>query len=332
MACLTTAFTASAETVLLTGDLGYAPQVVGELTSGATVDAQSAMFRVANSGNPAPSTALPCDSGDLVVNRYPLQIRESPDVTLRGGLFAGEVPLAADWQDTYCNSAAIGLRDSPDAILEGFRMRRVWDALRISKDSGRFLMRGAWISESRDDCIENDYLNAGVVEDMLLDGCFAGLSMRPPKGEDRDPDSGAVVLRGVLMRMQTYLYKGEMREGPPFKVNETGPKIEVHDSIVAMADAQNVSKQRLSIGWARIGQCSGNLLLWTADAPWPEDFASPPACFRLVEGAEARAIWQEARQNWIDCHPNIARFPEDPESSVGDCTLGAYGGKYMHNR
>jgi hypothetical protein len=329
---LVAAGAAGAETVLLTGDLGYEAQVVRQLDAGSEVDAQLALFRVANSGIRQPSDAVSCDSGNLPVNRYPLQIRESPGVTLHGGLFAGEVPLMSDWQSTYCNSAAAALRSSPGAKMEYLRMRRVWDAVRMSEDSDGFVLRESWISEVRDDCIENDHLNSGVIEDMLLDGCFSGLSMRPPKGEDRSPTGGAVVLNGVLARMESYIYKGQLRHGPPFKVDEVGPLIEIHNSVIAMDDPHMVAKLRLSIGWTRIGSCSGNLLLWTADTPWPDNFAKPPACFRLVEGAEARALWHEARRNWIDCHPKISRFADDQSSTLKACDVSAYGGHFARIR
>ncbi|MDZ4096454.1 MAG: hypothetical protein U1D35_16270 [Paracoccaceae bacterium] len=268
----------------------------------------------------------------MEINRYPLQIIKSPGVTLQGGLYAGEVPLGSEWKSTYCNSAGTVLRGSPGAVVEDLRMRRVWDAVRLSEASGGFLLRGSWMSEVRDDCIENDYLNGGVIEDLLLDGCFSGLSMRPPKGEARSPNGGAVVLKGVLMRMQSYLYKDRLQQGPPFKVEEAGTRIEVYDSVIVMDNPEIVSKTRLSIGWSRIGQCSGNLLLWTSDTPWPEDFARPPACFRLMEGAQARAVWQLARKNWIDCHPRIARFAEDQASTPETCDFAAYGGHSAHNR
>lgn len=322
----------TAETVRLNGDHGYAATVVGKLAQESQVDARSALFHVANSGSAHPSSEIPCDGDGLPVNRYPLQIRESPGVTLNGGRFAGEVPLFSDWENTYCNSAGVALRGSPGAKMQNIRMRRVWDALRFTEETNSFALRSSWISEVRDDCIENDYLNGGLIEDMLLDGCFSGLSMRPPKGEERTPESGAVVLKGVLMRMQSYLYKGQLRQGPPFKVEEVGPPIEVYDSIVAMDDLNIVSGLRLRIGWTRIGACRGNLLLWTADTPWPDDFARPPACFQLVEGATARGLWQKARQNWIDCHPGILRFDDDPISVSNACDLGSYGGHVAEQR
>ena len=317
---------AGADTLRLTGDLGYVPQVIRQLPAGSQVDARAALFRVANSGTLFPTAETTCDSTELPVNPYPLQIRESPDVTLVGGLFAGEVPLMSAWLDTYCNSTGVLLRDSLGAVIEGLRMRRLWDAVRLTESSSGFILRGSWISEVRDDCIENDYLNGGVVEDMLFDGCFSGLSMRPPRGAERSAMGGPIVLRNVLLRMQSYLYKERSEQGPPFKVDETGPEIEIYDSIIAMDDRNTVSQLRLRVGWERIGKCSGNLLLWTADTPYPKKFARPPDCFRIVEGEEARALWQDARRNWIDCHPLIERFAEDQASMPLACDPDANGG------
>lgn len=318
-----------AETLVLTGDFGHQPAVVRDLPEGSVVDARSGLFRVANSGTPVPSAEAPCDGLDQPVNHYPLQIRDSPSVTLLGGLFSGEVPLTSDWESTYCNSAGIVVRDSPGATVEGVRMRRVWDAIRIGEASSGVHLRGSWISEVRDDCIENDYLIGGLVEDTLLDGCFAGLSMRPPNGKKRTPDGGPFVLRDVLMRMQGYSYKGEIQEGPPFKADEDLADIEIHDSILVMGSRDTVSQLRLKIGWTRIGNCSGNLLLWTADTPWPKKFAPPPACFEIVEGEEARAILERSRKNWIDCHPLIQRFADDPASDAAACDREAFGGVSM---
>lgn len=312
--------------VTLTGDLGLEPRVIRALPEGSEVDARTALFRVANSANPFPTADKPCDKGDLPVNPYPLQVRDSPGFTLRGGLFSGAVPLESDWEDTYCNSAGILLRDGIDGSIEAPRLRRVWDAIRITEGTSGFHLRGAWISEVRDDCIENDYLNGGLVEDSLLDGCFSGLSMRAPDGEERLATGGPFVLRGVLMRMQSYLYKAELHEGPPLKVDESQAEIEVYDSILVMEDRSPVSQSRLSIGWSRIGKCSGNLLLWTADTPWPRKFTPPPDCFQIVEGEEARALWQKARRNWIDCHPLTQRFEDDPISDTTACDPAAPGG------
>jgi hypothetical protein len=306
--------------------------VIENLREPTVVDAASALFRVANSGQEHPTAAATCKTGTLPVNPYPLQVRDSPATVVSGGRFAGEVPLDSDWEDTYCNSAAVMVRGSPDVVVEGLRMRRLWDAVRWSEGSPGFVLRGSWISEVRDDCVENDFLYGGLIEDVLLDGCFSGLSTRPPKERSRVPSESPVVLRGVLMRMQSYLYKGRLREGPPFKADADGPRIDVHDSIIVMGNPDNVSGRRVSIGWEMIGDCSGNLLLWTADTPWPEEFGRPPECFQLIEGAAARERWAAARQGWIDCHPDLVRFQDDDAPGVSGCPGSApVGSSFGHS-
>ncbi len=312
---------------LFHGDQGYAAHILRDLPAGLVVDATAATFRVASSQAPAPSKTAPCDAGPLTVNRYPLQLRDSPRTTLRGGQFEGEVSLEADWQHAYCNSAAIVLRDSPEVVLEGQRMRRVWDGVRIGEGSTGFVLRGVWLSEVRDDCIEDDFLIGGRIVDSLFDGCFSGLSLRPPNGASREAAGGPVLLRGVLMRMETYLYKGAFKQGVPLKAGAEAPALAIHDSIIAMDGPDSVSKARLSVGWSRVSACSGNLLLWMSDEPWPKAFARPPGCFRQIEGAEARAIWEAARRNWIDCHSAVGRFPDDPAADPAACDATAYGGR-----
>lgn len=322
---------ARAEIVRLDGDLGYEPQVLQDLAPGTIVDARGAVFRVANSGRPEPTAAAPCDSGELPVNRYPIQLRDSPGATFRAGLFAGEVPQSSDWESTYCNSAALALRDAPGTVIEDLRMRRVWDAVRVAESSAGFRISGIWLSDVRDDCVENDQLQGGEISDSLFDGCFSGISMRPPEDAERTAAGGPLIVRGLLMRLQSYPYKGKLKQGVPFKVDEDAPRIDIRDSVIAMDNPESVSKSRLGVGWSRLGACRNNLLLWMADTPWPRGFRRPPGCFRLISGGEARAKWQALRQNWIDCHSTGIRFSDDPRSRPSACNmtlLGSGGRRY----
>jgi hypothetical protein len=309
LGCLWAAM-ADAQGRTLVGDMGYVPTVISDISPGSLVDARQAIFRVANSRNPAPSADQPCSTGSAVTNEYPLQIKRSPGVVLLGGRFVGDIPVGSDWQDTYCNSAALTVEKSPAAVVDGVLMDHVWDGVRIGADSQGFQLKGFWISDARDDCIEDDFLQGGTIEDALLDGCFSGVSTRPPEGELRVSDGGPLVMRGVLMRMQSYLYKGRLRQGVPFKAEEGGTALEIYDSIIAMDNPDSVSRSRLSLGWKNIGNCGGNLLLWTADSPWPDNFDRPPDCFQLVEGALARKIWSAARKHWLDNHPDVTRFAD----------------------
>lgn len=332
---------APAETLVLRGDRGYTPLDLSDLPAGSTVDARQATFIVANSRNPDPSPTQGCDTGLDPVNRYPLQIRNSRSVTLDGGLFDGRVPLESDWVDTYCNSAATRFADSIGAVAKAQRMRRAWDGIRFSgpgrspgllgawlSDRRDFTIRGAWLSEMRDDCVENDDGQSGTIVDVLFDGCFAGVSLAPTQSGIR-ADRATIEFRGALIRMGSYLYKGEVRHALPIKLGDRVPRIRMVGSVIALSDDMPVGRNHLPDNWGIASDCRDNLMLWLSDQPYPDSLPAPPACFALVTGDAARQMWAEVSRNWIDCHPEVARFSDDPGSTAGNCRREFYGGQYL---
>ncbi|TPE49138.1 hypothetical protein [Amaricoccus solimangrovi] len=319
---------AAAEVIDLSGEHGYDPVVLRDLGPGSVIDARSAMFRPANSRNTNPSAEAGCEIGPLPVNAYPLRIYRAPAALLIGGTFDGEVPQASDWEHSYCNSAAIAIFDSPRMIVERARVRRAWDGARFSGASDFLVLGRSWFSEIRDDCLENDFLNDGLVEDVLFDGCFSGISMRQLPSRAADGSARTLTLLGALIRVTSYPYRGEMRTGPPIKAGAASPRLRVIDSVFAMEGNAIVSRSQLAAGWERISDCRGNLFLWMSDRPWPPGFKRPPSCFRFVQGPEARALWREVRDNWIGCHPNMRRFEDDPAPETAECDALSYGRQY----
>lgn len=319
---------AAAQAVSAGGNHDYEEFVVRDLAPGSVVDLRSASFRVANSKNSNPDEFTGCDVGPLRVNRYPLRVYRSAGVLLFGGRFDGEVPQDSDWLHTYCNSTAIGLWNSPSGQIEGQRIRRAWDGIRIIEKSPLFRVDQVWLSEVRDDCIENDFLQPGLVMDSLLDGCFSAISLRSAdEGATFDPDV-TVTLAGVLMRLQSSVYKGERRLGFPIKADNASPTLVIRDSIMAMGEDDMISVSAIGLGFDKIGDCSNNLLLWTSDEAWPSHLEKPPGCFHVLQGSQARTVWQDARQNWINCHFLSIRFPDDEESDPSKCDRSAHGGLY----
>lgn len=319
---------AAADTVRLSGDYGYDPYIAKALPPGTLIDARDARFIVANSRTADPTPEATCETGDQPVNPYPFKIYDSPGMTLWGGRFEGEVPLASDWDATYCNSTAIGIWDGPNTTLQDLRIRHAWDGIRFSRESGFFRLQSAWLSEVRDDCVENDFLKGGQIVDVLFDGCFSGVSVRPAGDRADDGSAEALTLAGALLRLESFPYKGAMKHGAPVKADTVSPRIQIYDSVFAMADGEVISRSQLATAWEKIDDCRNNVLLWTTDKPWPDKLPKPPACFRLVQGAAARDLWAKARQNWIDCHLPVPRFDDDPVPEPARCDTGFYGGEY----
>ncbi len=319
---------AGAETIALGGNHAYGKFVAREIDPGSLIDMRNSDFRVANSGNSNPDELSDCETGPLPINTYPLRVYDSKAVVLLGGRFDGEVPQSSEWVHTYCNSTAVGLWDSPYGSVEGLRARRVWDGIRFARASAFFRVDRVWLSDVRDDCIENDFLLAGMIKDSLFDGCFSVISMRSP--DDAAPDNSAtiVTLAGVLMRLQPYLYRGVVRQGFPVKGNATSPSLVIHDSVIAISGEEMINPTALSASLSKIEDCRNNLFLFTSDKAWPDKLAKPPSCFRVLQGEAARLAWQEARQNWIDCHFRAVRFADDTVAKPSRCDRTAFGGQY----
>ena len=297
--------------VVLSGEYGYRQRTVRGLRVGATIDAREALFTVANSGNTSPGADMDCAVGALPLNRYPMSIRNCPGVRFIGGRFHGEVPLTSDWEYTYCNSAALVVRDgTTNATIESVRVRRCWDGIRFADRADGFRLKGSWLSEIRDDAVENDYLVGGVIEDCLFDGCFSGISL-DPGSNDRDGTRAIVTIERSLIGMRAYLAKGEMTHQAPIKAADVSPRLKITGSVFALASPNMRGFRRLERAWRSLIESRDNALLWLPDEPIPSALPLPPSGFSLLTGAVARKYWDEARRRWLAGHPDVGRFADE---------------------
>jgi hypothetical protein len=313
----------SGNKVVLSESYGYTPYTLKGPPSGTTVDARSASFLVANSKNSNPTSSNTCSSGSLQTNPYPIQLIDSSGIGIVGALVNGQVPMQSDWEFTYCNSASIRFANAPNAIVDNVRVTRSWDSIRFSSGSGNWTIKDSFVSESHDDCIENDEGRTGLVKDTLFDGCYMGLSMAPGNVQS----GGVVTLDGVLMKMKAYLTEGAVVDASPFKFDETSNKIIVKNTIIAYDNANLKSTQRTQRAWNKMQSCSNNLILWLPDQAMPSDYPTPPSCFQIIKGQAARDLWTRARQNWINCHPKTRLASGDVAGNASQCDPTFWGGK-----
>lgn len=295
---------------------------------GVALDARGATFMVANSRNPKPTADQDCDQGNLPVNRYPLLIEQQERTAIIGGLFLGLVPQSSEWRATYCNSSAITFVEAPGGVVDGVRITGAWDAIRASRGSPGLLVVNSWISNARDDTLENDFLQSLTIRDTLVDGAFQGISVKPRKNSDMgDASNQTVTLSDVLLRLQEYNYKEGRRFGALAKSDQRAPRFRVTNSIVAVDYAGGGSyPQFWATSWSKLTGSSNNLFLWLSDAPIPDFVPLPPSSFRVLKGQAARDAWKQAKSNWINCHPKLARLPSDPRSNPDACVPNSWGG------
>ena len=310
------------------GNFGYDSYKFSESTNGEqlALDARNASFIVANSKNPNPSDDFDCDMGSNPINRYPFKVYGADNTWVVGGIINGEIPQESDWSPTYCNSGAVIFKRAENATVDGIRITGAWDGIRPSDNSKGLTIRNSWLSNVRDDAVENDDFLPLIFEDNLVDGAFQGISVRSNKGISTQSEE-TIYVYGNVIRIREYLYKGRQQYGALFKNQDSSPSSVIHNTIVAVDyNDGRTFKGYWEKSWSKIEECSNNLFLWLSDLPIPSEVYTPPACFTVLTGAEARAEWVRAKQNWIDCHPNVARTHNDPISNPEQCVANTFGG------
>jgi hypothetical protein len=316
--------------VSLSGDHGLTPYKYDRSDDGRVIglDARSGAFTVANSKNDGPTYSYPCTSGSLPTNPYPFNVSNHDKTLVVGGITKSRVPQSSDWEPTYCNSAAVIFKEARYSTVDGVRIPGAWDAVRVSSGSSNLTLKNSWISNVRDDFLENDYLYPTTVQDTLIDGSFQGLSVKPSSSSVPDASSQVVTMSGVVMRLREYLYKGKSYYGAPTKNEARSPRVRFRNSVVAV-DYKGGSTwyPYWSTTWSKLTDSGNNVFLWLSDSPIPSSFPLPPSgSFSIVKGQAARDLWAKARTNWINCHPKVLRLSTDTQSNTSACAPNSWGG------
>ncbi|MGG5817776.1 M10 family metallopeptidase C-terminal domain-containing protein [Falsiroseomonas sp. HW251] len=252
------------------------------------------------------------NSADGHSNPYPFAIYKAPDVVLDGGTIMGNIDLTTDWRTVYDfgNAAAIRTEDTPNVVIRDWRITDTWDAVRVSWNSPNFLIERVWVTDARDDAVENDRLQSGTIRDCLFDGVFSGVSVDPDSANPVDGHNNTVTLDGVLMRMKSFLYEGELTHSSMIKTDSATngavtPHLRFINTVFAIEDVQHHSYRSMFDAWAHTVESHGNVFLNLSDTPLPSGYPTPPAGWTILQGQAARDYWQQAKTEWIAEHPGI---------------------------
>ncbi len=297
--------------VTLTGDQGYTQFKPTALAQ--DVDATTATFHI---------------SQQTPTFLYPVDIRNTSGRTFTGGKWIGDdIDLTTDWQTEYAqgNSAAFRIEASPMFALSAAHFDTIWDGFRpAGTNCDGWLVEGVMAESVRDDFIENDSCNSGMISDCLVDGAYVSC-ISTTNGGSGTRAAKTVMITDSLFKAKTYLVEGEAGEhGAPFKVNKSGiaynPRFVVNRCVFAILKPDhNMSEPggRLSVAFAGM-QGSGNYWLNLSDTPisaaYAAMIANSPAEFTLLQGQPARDMWETRRSAWRVAHGyDVASPPPDPE-------------------
>jgi hypothetical protein len=237
-------------------------------------------------------------------NRYPILLGGGAGVCFAGGTVRGGYDRGLDWEAMHqVNNAGIRI-ESAGTIVDGIRIDDVTDGIRpVGPD---FTIRAAWLSWVRDDCVENDHLQGGLIEDSLFDGCYVGVSERPSPSITRSGADGrgqTLTIRGSLIRLEPMPgprngAPGDRGHGQFFKWHDAATALALHDDVFLAEQVGQGGADTMGIPGSLTG-CSNNVMVWLGSGPYP---APLPQCFIVRRD---RAVWDGAVAAWRQRHPEV---------------------------
>ncbi len=236
----------------------------------------------------------------LQVDNWPVSFTGGANACWYGGRIIGTFPQTTRW-DQYHHTGGVNFQSDRFTLL-GLRVHNYGDGIRVRNGARDFTISGAHLSFIHDDCVENDQLYTGVVEDSLLDGCYVAFSARPTSGDNVDGHTNTYTIRNNVVRLQAMptVYKGKAPgHGGFFKWADKGPKVSpklvVRDNVFRVDSKPN--HQTLGVPAGYDVTCSNNVVVWLGKGKYPDRL---PKCFTVTKD---RKVWDRAVAAWHAAHP-----------------------------
>ena len=221
-------------------------------------------------------------------------------ICFAGGEALGQLPPATDWptmHDTYAFQA----RGIAGFALEGEHAFDYGDGITLDDTTTNWVIRGVRFTYMRDDCVQNDWLNSGLIEDSFFDGCYEGLSSRPFLPTQGDGSANLVVVKNSLFRLQDM---DQGYDGPGhggfFKWSPTSPMVSLYNNVYRVDSPSSLGGHTLAPPAGKVKDCANNVMIWLGSGPFPETL---PPCYTVLTGAAGLAFWNNAVASWKANHP-----------------------------
>ena len=283
----------------------------------------------------APSTKVDASTAQFATAALEtIYLAGGSDICWSGGEVIGRYPPSTSW-DTMHNSYGM-IAHQPSFRLENYRAFNQGKGISYDgAENTNWSVRGLYFRYIRDDCVEDDFLNGGTIDDSFFDGCYSGVSsQRDPAAMGQDGHANLVIMQNSLMRMQTMdaAYSGTVPNADPFwKWDDLGPQLALYNNVFR-ADA--VAWESLGIRETMVPpnlvDCSNNVMIWLGPGAFPYSYPATfngKTCFTIMTGQAGLDYWNAAVAAWKARHPFTQSDIAAPIVSmfapglVGDTTL-----------
>src|SRR5205809_649327 len=241
----------------------------------------------------------------------------SSNLCWHSGQILGTIPPSTPYEDNLNGYHLMYGVDVHGAspLVEGLTIFTGGDGITFdAAEDANWTVRDVHMTYIRDDCIENDFLNSGLVDRSFFDGCYDFMSARAYGGGAADGSANTVTVQNSLIRVQGMdkLYPGLSTpgyggfwkwSGSGSPNTDIGPMLVITNTVFR-ADAPPVEGNGAGLYMApvpgKVKSCANNVMVWLGPGSFPEPL---PSCFTVLTGQAGRDYWDNAVAQWKAAHP-----------------------------
>jgi hypothetical protein len=248
----------------------------------------------------------------LTPDNVPIRVGGNSNVCYHGGQVLGQSPPSTSWSTMHDRYGMV-VRDAGFFQVEGVEFFDYGDGVNMdAQGDAEWSIRHVHVKYSRDDCVQNDFLNNGTIDSSFFDGCYDGMSSKEYTSV-LNGSANLVVIRNSLWRLQAMdqAYSGPLPNHNAFwKWSAIGPKLALYNNVFRAdegSEAGNGTDMFMAPRPGKLADCENNVMVWLGSGSFPETlpttFNSKP-CFTLMTGAAGLDYWNTAVAQWRANHPN----------------------------
>ena len=221
---------------------------------------------------------------------------KSSGICFSGGKVQGTLRDGTSWK-TYHSSAGLFM-GGPNSIWEDWTVINYGDAIRVEDSTDTWTIRRAHVVDAHDDCVENDRIYGGLIDDSFFEGCYVWLSERPGSGVNIPVDGSnkTVTIQNSLVwhKPMPTVYRGPAPgTGPLWKWSSNTTAIVLTNTVFRVDQAPSHG----DLNFPPRLTCSNVTMVWLGSGSYP---GSLPSCVTLTQD---KAVWDRAVADWHARHP-----------------------------
>lgn len=202
-------------------------------------------------------------------------------------------------------------------VVDGARFDNVMNGFRPAGEG--LVVRNAFLTHVRDDCVANDDLRALRIEDSLFDGCYTAVSARPERRSplwDGPRVSTTMELERVLIRLAPMPGGHNVFDptvstyGHLWKWSDVAGDTVIRDSVI-LVEGRGAWRHQEELAWPDNVRAENVTVVWTGVGEYPGEL---PA--HGVTVVRDRAVWRAARDLWLSRHGCTTVDRCDPDKLV----------------